>query len=74
MSEKKIEVIYICFDSEKEVVDVIRAPSMEKAEEHVIKQIADLADISYEEAKKDFEEWYDLRAYEVSVVEDGNDS
>ena len=47
---------------------------MEKAEEYVIKQIADLADISYEEAKKDFEEWYDLRAYEVSVVEDGNDS
>ena len=74
MSEKKIEVIYICFDSEKEVVDVIRAPSMEKAEEHVIKQIADLAGISYEEAKEDFEEWYDLRAYEVSVVEDGNDS
>ena len=74
MSKKTIEVIYICFDSEKEVVDVIRAPSMEKAEEHVIKQIADLADISYEEAKEDFEEWYDLRAYEVSVVEDGNDS
>ena len=74
MSEKKIEVIYICFNSEKEVVDVIRAPSMEKAEEHVIKQIADLADISYEEAKEDFEEWYDLRAYEVSVVEDENDS
>jgi len=68
MSKEKIEVIYICFDSEKEVVDVIRAPSMEKAEEHVIKQIADLADISYEEAKEDFEEWYDLRAYEVSVV------
>ncbi|RLC36442.1 hypothetical protein DRH29_04535 [candidate division Kazan bacterium] len=68
MSKEKIEVIYICFDSEKEVVDVIKAPSMEKAEEHVIKQIADLADISYEEAKEDFEEWYDLRAYEVSVV------
>jgi len=68
MSKKKIEVIYICFDFEEEVVDVIRAPSMEKAEEHVIKQIANLADIPYEEAKEDFEKWYDLRVYEVSVV------
>lgn len=68
MSKEKIEVIYICFDSEKEVVDVIKAPSIEKAQEHIIELIADLANVSYEEARKNFEEWYNLEAYEVSVV------
>ena len=73
MSSKNAETVYICFNIDREIIDVVKASSREKAEEHVIKLIADLAGISYEEAKEDFEEWYDLRAYEVSVV-DGEES